>query len=415
MSTRPTDREPPPTPPRRLSEAQWVAIDWAAALLGLLGASAALRGSPGALFHFLADRDIVAHAPPPGLLEACAVLACLPIGLRRRWPLPTLGLVTTGAAVLALYGRSSPPVAVMLGLAGYIVVTRQARRAALRGLVTAEIVLAGALAVGQVANPGHALEILIPLVAAWFVGDGVAARRAYRAGVAEQEAQQRIIETERARQTLREERMAIARELHDVVAHSLTVITVQAGVGRRLMAGQPEHAGTTLHLIEETARTAQEELGAVLGLLRDGDGARGELTPAPGLADLEELANMMRAAGTPVELHVLGTDRRLSAALQLSIYRIVQEALTNVARHAPGAKATVELTVSAQQVGVVVSNDGGAAPTGQVAEQPVTSSAQHGIVGMRERVAAFGGSLEAEPLPRGGFRISAVIPLQVMP
>ncbi len=287
------------------------------------------------------------HAPT-GLLAACALLACLPIARRRRWPLPALVIVTGAAAVLTIYGRSALPVSVMLGLAGYMVVTRLSRRSALRGLVLAEVVIACALAVGQVANPGDALRILLPLVAAWFVGDSVAARRAYRAGVAEQEAQQRIIEAERARQTLREERMSIARELHDVVAHSLAVITVQAGVGRRLMASQPDQAGTTLRSIEETARTAQDELRAVLGLLRDGDSARGELAPAPGLADLEDLAETLRAAGTPVELHVSGTDRRLSAALQLSVYRIIQEALTNVAKHAPKAKATIELAVSAR-------------------------------------------------------------------
>ena len=193
----------------------------------------------------------------------------------------------------------------------------------------------------------------------WFVGDSVAARRAYLAAEAEQARQAGVIEAQRVRQTLREERMAIARELHDVVAHGLTVISVQAGVGRRLAGRQPDQAESTLRTIEETARTAQEELRVVLELLRDGDRQSAELAPAPGLGDLEALAETLRAAGTPVELHTTGSDRRLSPALELTVYRIVQEALTNVAKHAPGARATVELAVTAEGVSVVVEDDGG--------------------------------------------------------
>jgi signal transduction histidine kinase len=341
---------------------------------------------------------------------ACVVVAALPIGLRRRWPLPVLVVVTGATAVLAICGSSPLGVGILLALAGYSVVTQQSRHLALRAIVGAEAALGGAIVVGLLAFDTAAFGVLIPLVVAWFVGDSVAARRAYLAAQAEQARQAAVIEAQRARQTLREERMAIARELHDVVAHGLTVISVQAGVGRRLASRQPDQAETTLRTIEETARTAQEELGVVLELLRDGDRQGAELAPAPGLAELEALAETMRAAGTPVELHRTGSDRRLSPALELTVYRIVQEALTNVAKHAPGARATVELAVTAQSVRVVVEDDGGTPGEGP-SQAALSSGSEHGIVGMRERVAAFGGSLEAGPLPGRGFRISTALPL----
>ena len=189
----------------------------------------------------------------------------------------------------------------------------------------------------------------------------MAARRRYVAGLAEQAERERATEAERARQEVREERVRIARELHDVVAHTLAVITVQAGVGRRLMAKRPEEAGAALESIEMIGRTAQDELRVVLGLLRDEEAGAAALAPAPRLVDLKELVDTVRASGTPVELRTSGTDRQLSPALELTLYRVVQEALTNVVRHAPQARATVDLTVSAAQVRLEVADDGGSA------------------------------------------------------
>ena len=259
----------------------------------------------------------------------------------------------------------------------------------------------------------------LPLAAGWFIGDSVAARRRYMAGLAEQAERERAAEAERARQEVREERVRIARELHDVVAHTLTVITVQAGVGRRLMAKRPEEAGAALESIEMIGRTAQDELRVVLGLLRDEEAGAAALTPAPRLADLKELADTVRASGTPVELRTSGTDRQLSQALELTLYRVVQEALTNVVRHAPQARATVDVTVSAAQVRLEVTDDGG--PAGQAGdakggaaagqERPGIPGPGHGIVGMRERIGAFGGWLVAEPLG-GGFRVLAEVPIE---
>jgi signal transduction histidine kinase len=259
-------------------------------------------------------------------------------------------------------------------------------------------------------------------VAGWFTGDSVAARRRYLAGLAEQAERARAAEAERARQQVREERVRIARELHDVVAHTLAVITVQAGVGRRLMAKQPEQASTALESIETIGRTAQEELRVVLGLLRDEENRTAALAPAPRLVDVKELVETIRASGTPVDLHMSGTDRELSPALELSVYRVVQEALTNVVKHAPGASAAVDLAVCDDVISLDVSDDGGPAvrPAGRSAVSSAVSPADgerpagtgHGIVGMRERIAAFGGWLHAEPLAGRGFRVTAQVPIE---
>ena len=226
--------------------------------------------------------------------------------------------------------------------------------------------------------------------------------------LAEQAERERAAETERARQDVREERVRIARELHDVVAHALAVVTVQAGVGRRLMAKRPEEARSALESIELIGRTAQEELRVVVGLLREEGIGAAELSPTPRLADLKELAETVRASGTPVELQMAGIDRQLSPALELTVYRVVQEALTNVVKHAPSARAAVDVTISGTAVRIEVVNDGN--PAGRLEEGGVMPG--HGIIGMSERIGAFGGSLTAGPRPGGGFGVFAQVPFR---
>jgi len=203
--------------------------------------------------------------------------------------------------------------------------------------------------------------------------------------------------------------MRIAREMHDVVAHALAVITVQAGVGRCLASKRPEEASATFGSIETIGRTAQDELRVVLGLLRDGEAGTGPLAPAPRLMDVKDLADTVRASGAPVELRMSGTDRRLSPSLELSVYRVVREALTNVVKRAPGARAVAELTVSAGKVRLDVRDDGG--PGGGAPRAgPGTG---HGIVEMRERIGAFGGWLVAGPAGGGGgFQVTAEVPIE---
>jgi signal transduction histidine kinase len=357
---------------------------------------------------------LVAHGRGPG--PDLALLPCVPLAvLARRWPLRVLGLATALAAVQMASGSSSLALSLMLGVTGYIVAAGLPRRSSIRAVVTAAAALGAALVFAAITRGSTPLAAdgvvdFLPLAAAWFIGDSVAARRRYVAGLAEQAERERAAEAERARQGVREERVRIARELHDVIAHTLTVITVQAGVGRRLMARRPEEAGIALESIELIGRTAQDELRVVLGLLRGEEAEAAALAPAPRLADLKELADTVHASGTPVELRASGTGRPLSPALELTVYRVVQEALTNVVRHAPGARATVDVALSAAEIRIEVSDDGGG--SGGAPARPVIPGTGHGIVGMRERIGAFGGWLVAEPLAGGGFHVLAEVPAE---
>ena len=398
----PTKR-PPPRAPARVAEWRWLATSvltacaaWAV-LTVMTGPHPFARG-PRLIFVFL----------------LCSLLIVL-----RRWPLPVLGVAAVISGLAVASGAASLAIVILLGLASYLVASSLPRRASIYAALATAAALGVALGYHALAGRGGGLpaDIVLgfaPLVAGWFAGDAAATRRRYLAGLAEQAERERAAEAERARQEICEERVRIARELHDVVAHTLAVITVQAGVGRRLMAKRPEEAGLALDSIETIGRTAQDELRVVLGLLRDETIGPAALAPAPRLVDVKELVHTVQASGTPVELRTSGIDRQLSPALELSIFRVVQEALTNVVKHAPGASATVDLAVSDQAVRIEVTDDGGPArPPGDVGspDAAVGPDLGHGIVGMRERTGAFGGWLVAEPLAGRGFRVLAEIPL----
>ena len=346
------------------------------------------------------------------LLVACGLIVIL-----RRWPLIMLAVAVALMGVAMSAGTLWLPFATLLGLASYYAASRLPRQMSLVAVGVAAAFLAGAVVYSTVVNIDppwavDAVEGFLPLIAAWFIGDSVAARRRYQSGLVEQAARERLDREVRAQLDVREERVRIARELHDVVAHTLAVITVQAGVGRRLMDKDPEEARNALDSIETIGRTAQEELRVVLGLLRDEEVRSASLVPAPRLLDLEELTDTVRESGIPVELHTTGADRNLSPALELSIFRVVQEALTNVVKHAPGASAIVDLAVRDDEVRIDVVNGVPSVPTAPVpAAVPGTG---HGILGMRERVSAFGGSLVAEPLPQGGFHVLARVPIEAV-
>jgi len=353
------------------------------------------------------------HPNEGGPRLTLALVACGPMLLLRRWPLPILAASVVAAAVVIASGAAPLPLAVVLGLAIYLVSSQLPRLISIPATLAAAAAIGGAILYAALTKPSAplavlAVEGLVPLGAAWFVGDAVAARRRYQAGLLEQAAREQAAEAERARQQIREERVRIAQELHDVVAHTLAVITVQAGVGRRLMARRPEEASAALESIERIGRTAQEELRIVLDLLREEGVSAAELSPAPRLVDLKELVESVRASGTDVELRITSTDRQLSPALELSLYRVVQEALTNVVKHAPGAAATVDVVISDPSVRVEVVDNG--SPGGERIGAPGPPG--HGIVGMRERVAAFGGSLIAQPCPGGGFQVVAAVPIE---
>lgn len=214
---------------------------------------------------------------------------------------------------------------------------------------------------------------------------------------------------EEARRAVSEERLRIAQELHDVVAHSMGVIAVQAGAGLHVIDRDPGEAKRSLEAISGTSRATLTEIRRLLGVLRDEDGAA-TYAPAPGAEDLEALVREVAAAGVPTSLTVTGPRETLPTGVGLTTYRIVQEALTNVLRHGgPRATATVVVTVRPGAVEVAVDDDGRGVASG-AGEDGDGPTSGHGLLGMRERVAVYGGTLEAGPRPSGGFRVRAVLP-----
>jgi signal transduction histidine kinase len=400
-----------PRPPLtyRITARQWLAVDVAAAVLTMVVMMFGLR-----LLH--TPRFVI---PPAGVLAA-TVAASLPVAVRRLWPLPVLAVVTVAVGYLTAMGRAPLTSDLMLGMAIYMPAVRLPRTAAVVTLAAVEIaILAGLFTAAATAHAQQVmLHSMLAAAAMWFVGASVRERRRYRAGLAEQateqEARRRRDEAERGRHAVAEERLRIARELHDVLAHSLSVVTVQAGVGRRVGAARPAEALRALRAVEEASRGALDELRRVLCLLRsDDEPATGPapdpepaLAPAPGLADLDRLAALVRKAGSPVRVDLTGDVTAVPPAAALTAYRIVQEALTNVVRHAPGAEATVRVAIGPAGVRIRVTD------TGQAAGLPGPGhAAGHGIAGMRERAAIFGGTLDAGPLPGGGFQVTAFLPV----
>jgi signal transduction histidine kinase len=338
------------------------------------------------------------------------LLHTLPLAARRRFPLAVLATtVASGVAFVAL--DLAPDILwVAIPVAVYSVAAYGDRWVALAGLAVAE----AGLAVVQL-TPGRTgantwVGNMAFLAAAWLLGHFVGVRRLYVLQLEERTAELEQAREELARRAVTEERLRLARELHDVVAHAMSVIAVQSGVGAHVANTQPKEAAKALVAIEATSRAALEELRRLLGVLRQADDPQGDLAPVPGLADLEGLLAEVGKAGLAVRLRVNGTRPPLPAGVDLSAYRIVQEALTNVVKHAGSAHAQVTIGYRDLEVTVEIIDDGrgavtpagdGGAGTGQ------------GLIGMRERVAAFGGDLEVGPGPDGGFRVAARLPLAV--
>ena len=269
-----------PRPPLadRLTPAQWLALDVAAAVIVGLWVVFDLRLRYG--FRFEA---------PTAAVAALGAAVTLPVAVRRIWPIPVLAVVTTAVAALTALGRGQLDMDIMLGMAIYTVAADSRRPIAVAALVGTETVLIFGLiaAAAGARGPADTAHSLLAAGALWFVGDSVRERRRY---LAEEAALRQEQEAERGRLAVREERVRIARELHDVVAHTLSVVTFQAGVGRKIAAARPAEALLALRAVEVTSRGALEELRRILGLLRDDDGEGPSLVPAPGVGDLEELA-----------------------------------------------------------------------------------------------------------------------------
>jgi signal transduction histidine kinase len=244
---------------------------------------------------------------------------------------------------------------------------------------------------------------LAPLAAAWILGDNVRTRRAYVRAVEERAEQLEREHEANARRAAAEEQARVAREVHDVVAHNLSVIVVQATAADAVFATDPADARRAVRTIGMTARQALDELRSVLGVVRIGEERSPEFPPQPTLARLEPLLDQVRSAGLSVDLMIDGDQHELPSSLQSSAYRIVQEALTNTLRHADANRATVTLHFAPDALELEVVDDGNAAAASN-------GVGGRGLIGMRERAAAFGGTVETEHIDTGGFRVVARLP-----
>lgn len=342
------------------------------------------------------------------------ILTALAIALRRRYPMFALGVLTATTFVIVARGEAffAEP---LIAFPVYQVASNYERRRSILAVTVScvSILLATVVQLSS-HTPGDIAGLaIVASVAAWFVGDSVRARRTYVAGLAEQAAQRQREIVERAQRSVAEERLQIARELHDVVAHSLSVIAVQSGVGRHVIDEHPAQAKKALAAVEATSRDALSELRRMLGVLRHDDDRPASLTPAPGVSSLAPLVEQVRATGVDVSLDIRSVRATvLTATADLAIFRIVQEALTNVVKHAgSAATVSVELRDEPDVLVLEILDDGG----GGLVPYPApfdAVEAHHGIVGMRERVALFSGDFDARPRPEGGFRVFAKIPLE---
>jgi signal transduction histidine kinase len=334
--------------------------------------------------------------------------AFLPLALRRRFPVTVLMITAAAAALYEV--TANPPSFTTIGvlIALYTVgVFTDRRRLLAWGAVAGVVLLAASLPeLSSELFGADAVRNTAVLLAAALLGDGTRSRRDYVA-----EVEQRALDAERtrdeeAKRRVDEERLRIARELHDVTAHSLSVIAVQSGAATHVLDSDPEEARRSLVAIRKTSRDALQELRAMLGVLRGSEDDAAPLAPTAGLARLADLVRPLEDAGVPVEVVIDGPADDLPALVDSSAYRIVQEALTNVLRHAPTGRVRVTIAHDGDSLSLEVLDDGPA--TGAAAEG-------HGIAGMRERAQALGGTFDVGPREGGGWRVAARLPVTGRP
>ena len=362
---------------------------------------------------FVVAEIAVAGGAPEGsaaVVYGFPALWTLPLLLRRRWPGLAVVTVLGSLALEAQLAQPAtesiavlPPVMLAFWVAGTIDDRARALAVGVAGGVLAIVVVA--------TNPGP-FRLADALFLAVFTAAPFAAGMALRArerGAAELEARAAAAERERddrERAAVAEERSRIARELHDVVGHSIGVMMAQTGAARFLVDDHPERAREALLQVEDAGRQALTEMRRMLAVLRE-DAAPDELGPQPGLGDLERLVAGSRAAGLDVELAVEGGPRPLPAGIELTAYRIIQEALTNARKHGGETHATVSVRHEPAFLELVVENDGAV-----VAANGSAAADGHGIIGMRERVGLYAGELAVGPRPGGGFVVRARLPLE---
>ncbi|MFE1250391.1 sensor histidine kinase [Streptomyces sp. NPDC058735] len=380
----------------------WVDGTWALVLLGMSLLSAVVGG----------------HRSPAAAVPI-TLLLCLVVALRRRVPEKMLLLAAAaGVAQLIADVRLGPADFAMLVIV-YTVAAEGARWAS-------RFALGAGLCAAPVAhlrwpsdqtnftgNVALTVFMTVPFALAWVLGDSIRTRRAYFAQLEERAAR---LEREREAQSkvaVAAERARIARELHDVVAHNVSVMVVQADGAAYVLDAAPDQAKKALETISSTGRQALAEMRRLLGVLRTGEHQEaGEYVPQPDVQQIEDLVEQCRGSGLPVDFKVEGTPRPLPSGVELTAYRIVQEALTNTRKHGgPNVGASVRLVYFDDGLGLLVEDDGKGAPH-ELYEEGGFDGQGHGLIGMRERVGMVGGTLDAGPRPGGGFRISALLPLK---
>jgi signal transduction histidine kinase len=384
---------------RRLRVSSWlsrhpqVADALVAALLIAIGVGTMQR-----LWH----GDRAQFEEPDALAASLAVLGGVVLVWRRRAPLLVTVLNTVFVGLYFALDYPPGPVGLTSMVAVYTLAAHRPRR--LSATVAATLVVVAT--VSEVATGEEFVDILVNIpifVLPWAIGDSVQTRRQYLANLEDRAANLEREREERDRWAVADERARIARELHDVVAHHVGVMVVQAGAARSVLADRPDDARQAILAIENTGRDALGELRRLVGVLRE-DEATAARGPQPGVGDLGRLIDTMREAGVATQLEIEGTPVPLSPAVGLCVYRVVQEALTNTLKHADAAKASVRLQYGPSTLAVAVEDDG----RGSAA--PVSEDG-HGLAGMRERVALFGGDLALGPKTEGGFAVRATLPL----
>jgi len=352
-------------------------------------------------------REHVNGPEGPLWFDELAMLAIvLPLLTRRRFPFGAPVAVGVAAASTSFIDRTVVPfdgVTFVVGCAAlFLVGSLRDRRQAVAGLAVAEGVLAVVVHNAPTGGVGNFVVGTIIFTIVWGIAFGVG-----RKSVEADEAKERAVRAERereerARAAVAEERARIARELHDVVGHSVSVMTVQASGVRRLLRPDQNREREALLIVERTGREALAEMRRMVGVLRRPEEGPA-LAPQPSLDHLDRLVDQAREAGLPVELRVEGVAIQLPAGVDLTAYRLVQEGLTNALKHAQATRAEVLVNYGDSQLEVTVRDDGRGVGNGD--------GGGHGLVGMRERVSVYGGELDAGPQPGGGYRLRARLPL----
>jgi signal transduction histidine kinase len=428
-------KEPRPVPSRAALRADVAiaAVATIAALVVVIGQFSLVHG-PIRIFVVpgTAHAEPVVYSQPPwGPLSPWALLGVAlttaPLAIRRTHPITAFWVIL--AAIVATSGSTHTTItfASVIFAAYSAVAYSPFRRLALAGVLVAAIIVTAAYPDTAPPVPARfgALLVLLPTVAVgmairtWRRRAGESAERLHRAQAEHEAETRRAVQDERAR---------IASEMHDVVTHNVSVMVVQAGAARRVLDSSPGEAREALLAVEASGRTAMTELRHLLGLLAPageaepglaeaapvpaGDAA---LTPQPGMARIPALLARVREAGMPVELSVdapAGTPQALPPGIDLAAFRVVQEGLTNVMKHAGQARTTVRLDYRPRDLLITVSDDGPPPDSAGAGAAPGSVSGGRGLIGLRERIAVYGGELDAGPRPGGGWRLTARIPLE---